>query len=127
MTDQEGDTVQGLTTKEIKNLARPEFAANPEKFYPTKTFEKLGFSRAKCPVSGNYFWRHTDKKKKPVEILMLRGNIRSLEMASAKKERKSHLLMLGKDSKKVSQQPEFLAQRLIGTRSLLGGEMMSTL
>ena len=34
-----------LTTKEIKALARPEFAANPEKFYPTETFAKLGFSR----------------------------------------------------------------------------------
>ena len=41
-----GDEVQCLTTKEIKALARPEFAANPEKFYPTKTFEKLGYHRA---------------------------------------------------------------------------------
>lgn len=43
--EQEGDTIQGLTTKEIKALAKPEFAANPEKFYPTETFAKLGFSR----------------------------------------------------------------------------------
>ena len=26
---------QGLTAKEIKKLARPEFRANPDKFYPT--------------------------------------------------------------------------------------------
>jgi hypothetical protein len=45
MTD-DGDTVKGLTTKEIKALARPEFAANPDKFYPVTTFKKLGFSRA---------------------------------------------------------------------------------
>lgn len=57
-----GDEVQCLTTKEIKALARPEFAANPEKFYPTKTFEKLGFSRAQCPVCKNNYWRHTEKK-----------------------------------------------------------------
>jgi hypothetical protein len=35
-----------MTAKEIKALARPEFAANPEKFYPTETFKKMGFSRA---------------------------------------------------------------------------------
>jgi hypothetical protein len=46
MADEEEKTVQCLTTKEIKALARPEFAANPEKFYPTKTLEKFGFSRA---------------------------------------------------------------------------------
>ena len=51
-----GDEVQCLTTKEIKALAKPEFAANPEKFYPTKTFEKLGFKRYKCKVSGENFW-----------------------------------------------------------------------
>jgi hypothetical protein len=43
------DTVQCLTTKEIKALAKPEFAANPDKFYPTKTFAEMGFSRNQCP------------------------------------------------------------------------------
>jgi alanyl-tRNA synthetase len=56
-----GDEVQCLTTKEIKALAKPEFAANPEKFYPTETFKKLGFHRAQCPVSKEYFWRRTEK------------------------------------------------------------------
>jgi alanyl-tRNA synthetase len=46
MTENEPGTVTCLTTKEIKALARPEFQANPEKFYPTKTFEKMGYSRA---------------------------------------------------------------------------------
>ena len=57
-----GDEVQCLTTKEIKALAKPEFAANPEKFYPTKTFEALGFHRAVCIKCKANFWRHTDKK-----------------------------------------------------------------
>jgi hypothetical protein len=57
----DNDTVQCLTTKEIKALARPEFRANPEKFYPTKTFEKMGYSRACCPKCDNYYWRHSEK------------------------------------------------------------------
>ena len=35
MAEDDAGTVQCLTTKEIKALARPEFRANPEKFYPT--------------------------------------------------------------------------------------------
>ena len=31
------------TAKEIKNMAKPEFAANPEKFYPTDVFKKFGY------------------------------------------------------------------------------------
>ena len=57
-----GDTVKCKTTKEIKAMARPEFQANPEKFYPTKVFEELGYHRAQCPVSKEYFWRHTEKR-----------------------------------------------------------------
>jgi len=38
-------------------LARPEFEASPEKFYPTKVFDKLGFKRAQCPKCKHYFWR----------------------------------------------------------------------
>lgn len=45
MTDAD-DTVKCLSAKEIKALVKPEFAANPEKFYPVNTFKKLGFSRA---------------------------------------------------------------------------------
>jgi hypothetical protein len=33
------------TAKEIKNMAKPEFAANPEKFYPTDVFKKFGYTR----------------------------------------------------------------------------------
>ncbi|KAJ6243664.1 alanine--tRNA ligase [Anaeramoeba flamelloides] len=50
-----------LTTKEIKKLARPEFEKNPEKFYPTKVFQKWGFTRARCPKCDHYFWRHSEK------------------------------------------------------------------
>jgi hypothetical protein len=49
-----------MTAKEIKKLAKPEFAANPEKFYPTKVFKKYGFHRASCPKCGNNYWRRTE-------------------------------------------------------------------
>lgn len=52
--------VKGLSTKEIKAKARPEFQKNPEKFYPTKIFEKYGFKRTFCPKCNNPFWRHTE-------------------------------------------------------------------
>lgn len=47
--------------QEIKNLAKPEFAKNPEKFYPTKVFEKIGFHRASCPKCKANYWRKTEK------------------------------------------------------------------
>lgn len=53
---------QNLTTKEIKALAKPEFQANPEKFYPTETLTRLGFSRHKCPISGNFYWRASEER-----------------------------------------------------------------
>jgi len=55
------ETVQCLTTKEIKALARPEFQANPEKFYPVETFKKIGFTRAQCPKCANFYWRRSEK------------------------------------------------------------------
>ena len=62
MAEEEG-TVKCLTAKEIKNLAKPEFAANPEKFYPVTTFKNLGFHRASCPICKCNYWRHTEKKE----------------------------------------------------------------
>ena len=63
--------VRALTTKvsikltqpsqEIKALARPEFEANPEKFYPVETFKKMGFHRARCECS-HYYWRRSEKQ-----------------------------------------------------------------
>lgn len=44
-TVEEQKLVQGLTVKEIKKIVRPTFEKNPENFYPTKVFEKFGFSR----------------------------------------------------------------------------------
>ena len=46
--------------QEVKALKKPEFAANPEKYYPTDTFYKFGFSRAQCKCGNNY-WRKSDK------------------------------------------------------------------
>eukprot|EP00753_Platysulcus_tardus_P010643 PLAT2927.1.p2 GENE.PLAT2927.1~~PLAT2927.1.p2 ORF type:complete len:1002 (+),score=576.26 PLAT2927.1:76-3006(+) len=57
---EEEKTVECLTSKEIKALARPEFAASPEKFYPTETFAKFGYSRTQCPKCGNNFWRYNE-------------------------------------------------------------------
>ena len=42
-------------------MARPEFEANPEKFYPTRVFENIGFTRARCSC-GNYFWRKSEAR-----------------------------------------------------------------
>jgi len=58
----DSEFVACLSAKEIKKLAKPEFAANPDKFYPTNTLKKLGFHRASCGVCGNNYWRHTDKR-----------------------------------------------------------------
>lgn len=44
----------------MKKLARPIFEANPEKFYPAETFNKMGFHRAKCEC-GHYYWRKSEK------------------------------------------------------------------
>lgn len=60
--EEEVKVVRGLNPKEIKALARPEFAANPDKFYPTKTLRKLGYERFKCPSCDNCAWRRTPKK-----------------------------------------------------------------
>ena len=45
--------------QEVKALVRPEFEANPDKYYPTDTFRKLGFSRSQCKC-GHYFWRKSE-------------------------------------------------------------------
>lgn len=58
----DGEFVACLSAKEIKKLAKPEFAANPDKFYPTATLKALGFHRASCPECKNNFWRHSEKR-----------------------------------------------------------------
>lgn len=47
--------------QEVKKLVRPHFEANPEQFYPTTIFNKLGFSRTRCKC-GVYYWRKTEKR-----------------------------------------------------------------
>lgn len=59
---EEEKTEACMTTKEIKNLARPEFRANPEKFYPVDTLTRLGFSRNCCPKCDNYYWRASEER-----------------------------------------------------------------
>ncbi len=45
----------------MKALARPEFEKNYQKYYPVKTFEKIGFTRAQCPKCHHYYWRKSAK------------------------------------------------------------------
>jgi len=40
----------------MKKIVRDEFRSNPEKYYPTETFKKIGFHRALCDC-GHYYWR----------------------------------------------------------------------
>lgn len=55
-------TIKTLTAKEMKNLAKPEFAKNPELYYPTQIFSKFGYSRSKCSKCGANYWRHTEAR-----------------------------------------------------------------
>jgi len=59
----EGEEVKVLSSKEIKKIAKPKFAAEPEKYYPVTTMTRLGYSRYKCEKCGEYFWRHNDSVK----------------------------------------------------------------
>ncbi len=45
-----------MNNKEIKNYLRGLTAKNPEKFYPVKKLEELGFKRYKCKKCGRFFW-----------------------------------------------------------------------
>ena len=45
----------------MKALAKPEFEKNYQKYYPVKTFEMIGFSRARCPKCQHYYWRKSEK------------------------------------------------------------------
>lgn len=56
-----GEYTACLSAKQIKALARPEFSANPEKFYPTQTLRNLGFTRAHCECGNNY-WRASEAR-----------------------------------------------------------------
>ena len=54
--------VKTLTAKEIKDLCRPDFEANPDKYYPVTTFKKLGYSRSRCEKCKKYYWRHSESQ-----------------------------------------------------------------
>ncbi len=45
-----------MNNKEIKNYLRSLTAKNPEKFYPVKKLEELGFKRYRCKKCGRFFW-----------------------------------------------------------------------
>jgi hypothetical protein len=47
----------------MKERAKPEFEKNYDKYYPVKTFAKIGFSRAQCPKCHHYYWRKSEKAK----------------------------------------------------------------
>ncbi|KAH3764451.1 alanine--tRNA ligase [Pelomyxa schiedti] len=54
--------IQAMSSKQIKNMAKPQFAAQPEKFYPVTTLKAWGFHRAQCPKCGEHFWRHSETR-----------------------------------------------------------------
>ena len=54
--------VKTLTAKEIKDLCRPDFEKNPDKYYPVKTFKNLGYTRTRCEKCKKYYWRHSEKQ-----------------------------------------------------------------
>jgi len=62
MSDEEQKIISCLTAKQIKAIAKPEFAKSPEKFYPTKTLSNLGYHRSTCKCGNNY-WRKTEERK----------------------------------------------------------------
>ncbi|EGR33197.1 hypothetical protein IMG5_206857 [Ichthyophthirius multifiliis] len=41
----------------MKQLTKPEFLKNPQKYYPQKVFEKYGYTRHICPKCSNNYWR----------------------------------------------------------------------
>jgi len=55
---EEAKIIKGLSTKEIKDLHRAEFQANPDKYYPTKFLAKINFHRNNCVKCGGFFYKH---------------------------------------------------------------------
>ena len=44
----------------MKAMWKPKFQETPQKYYPTKVFDKYGFTRTVCKC-GTYYWRHSEK------------------------------------------------------------------
>lgn len=53
---EEQKTMQAMTAKEIKNLARPEFQKNFAKYYPETFFKSINFNRHQCAKCHKFFW-----------------------------------------------------------------------
>lgn len=51
------------SSKELKEYARPIFAADWAKYYPTTVLLKYGFERVKCPHCGSNYWRCSPERK----------------------------------------------------------------
>ncbi len=45
----------------VKKLIIEKASSNPEKFYPVKTLEELGYKRRKCKICGRYFWSKEER------------------------------------------------------------------
>lgn len=45
----------------MKAMYRPVFRENPKNYYPTKVFDKYGYTRATCKC-GTIYWRRTEKR-----------------------------------------------------------------
>ncbi|KAL0212960.1 hypothetical protein RCL1_006586 [Eukaryota sp. TZLM3-RCL] len=58
--DLSAEKVVVLSAKQVKNLVRPQFEANPDDYYPTTTLKNHGFSRDRCSSCNHYYWKHSD-------------------------------------------------------------------
>jgi len=47
----------------VKKLILQKAESNPEKFYPTKTLEELGYKRKRCKICGRYFWTRDESRE----------------------------------------------------------------
>ena len=52
-----------IPDKQIKKKFKLEASKSPEKYYPTKTLKKLGFSRGKCKKCKTNFWSLEKERK----------------------------------------------------------------
>ena len=54
--------VKTLTPKQLKAIIKPKFQAEPDKYYPTGTLGKLGYTRNQCPKCEKFYYRVSEKQ-----------------------------------------------------------------
>lgn len=122
-----------ILIQEVKALVRPEFEANPDKYYPTETFKKMGFSRSRCKC-GHYYWRKSEKSTTcgDSKYLSFKAAVEANTPSSAldvglDSKKRSHTNRLGIRSNDHLLQHVSLASVLTATPLLLVGATMWTM